>query len=166
MESRLAERQRPAAQRNQDVGNEIKLDPDNPVVKLCVEGMQAEGDGDLTKARALFEKAFEGATDDFERCIAAHYLARHQTTPDETLRWNHDAMRYAASVDDDRVEDFYPSLLLNLAHSYEQLGNRADAQQYYKQAVSRADALPEGRYGKIVRDAARAGQQRVAESRE
>ena len=139
------------------------MDPENPIVKLCVEGMQAEGDGDLEKARSAFAKAWEEATDDFDRCIAAHYLARHQSGPENGLVWNETAIRYAESVNDDRVEDFFPSLLLNLGHSHEQLGNIKEARRFYEQAVSRADALPEGRYGKIVRDAAWAGRKRVSD---
>lgn len=138
------------------------MDPENHVVKLCVEGMQAEGAGDLERARAVFTQAWEQATDDYEHCIASHYLARHQGTPEETLHWNETSMRYAESVADERVEDFIPSLLLNLGHSHEQLGNTGEAARFYEQAVTRADALPEGRYGKIVRDAASAGRTRVS----
>lgn len=138
------------------------MDPEDPVVKLCVEGMQAEGRGDVSKARSSFAQAWEAATDDYKRCIAAHYVARHRDTAESTLQWNEKAMRYAESVNDPRVEDFFPSLLLNLGHSHEQLGNRAEAIRFYDLAVARADPLPEGRYGRIVLDAAIAGQRRLA----
>ena len=79
------------------------LSPDNPIVKLCVEGMQAEAQGRDGDARQLFTQAWESSTDDFEACIAAHYLARHQETPQEMLRWNKTAFDRAAAVDDERV---------------------------------------------------------------
>src|ERR1041385_2987212 len=98
------------------------INPENPIVKLCVAGMQAEAAGDLDGARRQFTEAWEQAGDDFERCIAAHYVARHQATAEERLRWNRQAHGFAEAVGDDRVVDFFPSLLLNLANSYEEMG--------------------------------------------
>jgi hypothetical protein len=137
------------------------MDPENPVVKRCVAGMQAEGRGDYDGARRLFAEAWDLAGDEFERCIAAHYVARHQPTPEASLRWNQDAYRMAERVGDDRVADFYPSLLLNLGHAYEALGQVTEAKRYYDLAASRAEQLPADRYGQLVRDGAAAGQQRV-----
>src|SRR5690349_3606961 len=99
------------------------MDPNNPVVKLCVEGMQAETAGRGEDARRLFAQAWEASQDDFEACIAAHYVARHQESLEETLRWNQEALRCADAVGDDRICDFYPSLYLNLGRSYEVLGD-------------------------------------------
>jgi hypothetical protein len=142
---------------------ESAVDPDNPVVKLCVAGMQAEGRGDFENARTHFSEAWKKASDDFERCIAAHYVARHQATPEETLRWNETALECAVAVGGARVADFYPSLFLNLGHSHEKLGNRAAAKRFYDLAAARADQLPTDRYGKIVRDGAAAGKNRMAD---
>src|SRR5262245_33119850 len=109
----------------------MMMDPNNPVVKLCIAGMQAEGAGDHELARGLFVQAWEVAGDDYEACVAAHYLARHQPNPEETLRWNQESVRLAEAVGDDRVRDFFPSLLLNVGHSYEVLGKIEDARGYY-----------------------------------
>ena len=127
------------------------MDPENPVVKLCVAGMKAEGDGDLTGARALFQKAWAQAQDHFEQCIAAHYLARHQPTPEDTLQWNETALKHADKVGDERVQGFYPSLYLNLGHCHEVLGHETEAQRFYGLAAAHAPTLPDDRYGKIVR---------------
>ena len=110
------------------------MDPDNPVVKLCVEGEQRMDD-----ARAHFQQAWDAATDDVEACIAAHYLARHQPTDADTLRWNQEALRRADAVGDERVRSFYPSLLLNVAHSYEATGDTAAALEHYQAALARMD---------------------------
>jgi hypothetical protein len=56
------------------------MDPNNPVVRLCAAGMAAEGEGRPADAKALFEQAWAESRDDFEACIAAHYVARHQAT--------------------------------------------------------------------------------------
>ena len=138
------------------------IDPNNPVAKLCADGMQAEGEGDHRKAQDLFLQAWEVASDAFEACIAAHYVARHQPNPEETLRWNQVAWRLARAAGDDRCAGFVPSLLLNLGHSYETLGNLPQAKQYYESAMERAKVLPPDQYGNMVRDGISRGLQRVA----
>ena len=127
------------------------MDPNNPVVKLCAEGMEAEFAGRLDDARALFMQAWEQSQDDYEACIAAHYVARHQPSFEENLRWNQEALARAEAVGDERVRDFYPSLLLNLGHSYEILGDAAEARKNYDLAVERVDELPPGPYSDVVR---------------
>ncbi|KYF99828.1 hypothetical protein BE17_15770, partial [Sorangium cellulosum] len=129
------------------------IDPNNPVVRLCAEGMQAEGEGRYEDARALFERAWAACADDHDACIAAHYLARHQGTEQETLAWNQEALRRADAVGDDRVRGFYPSLLLNLGRSHEVLGDMAEARAFYERAAARLDELPAGPYGDMVRNA-------------
>lgn len=73
--------------------------------------------------------------DDYDACIAAHYVARFQETPEETLRWNQAALKHADAVKDERVKDFYPSLYVNLGRSYEVLGDQVNAQSYYQLAA-------------------------------
>lgn len=140
------------------------IDPENPVVKLCARGMEAELAGRPVEARDLFARAWEARADDFDACIAAHYLARHQATPEETLRWNQEALERAQAVDGDGVRDFYPSLYLNLGHSHEQLGDRDQARRCYALAAACADALPAGPYTDTVRDGITRGLARVADS--
>jgi hypothetical protein len=128
------------------------MDPDNSIVLLCVKGMRYEGEGRYKDARAQFVQAWDESTDDFEACIAAHYLARHQDTNEQRLQWNQESLRRAQAAGGQRVQDFYPSLYLNLGYSYEQLGEKAKASYYYELAENSAAKLSEDRYGKIVRD--------------
>lgn len=112
------------------------MDIQNPVIKLCIAGTQAEFEGKIKVARALYRQAWEKATDDYEACIAAHYVARHQESPAETFRWNQEALEHADKVQDARVQEFYPSLYLNMGHSYELLDNLVEAQRYYDLAAA------------------------------
>lgn len=137
------------------------MDPNNPVVKLCLAGMQAEGANRFADARRLFTQAWETSADDYEACIAAHFLARHQDNPQDTLRWNQEALSRADAAGGERVRGFYPSLYLNLGHSYETLGDTAEAARYYGLASQGMDQLPDGRYFSIVRGAVQAGQKRL-----
>lgn len=112
------------------------MDLDNPVVKLCIAGTQAEFDERFDDACALYRQAWEAAQDDYEACIAAHYMARCQQSPADSLRWNQEALEHARRVGDERVEGYYPSLYLNMGRSYEALGNLAEAQRYYQMAAA------------------------------
>lgn len=137
------------------------LDPNNSVVQLCAEGMQAESDGDAGRAAELFREAWDAAGDPYERCIAAHYVARHQANESDRLLWNHRSLDEADLVGDDRVEGLYPSLLLNLGHSLEMTGDRERAREHYARADEHCGNLPDGPYADLVRGGIAAGLERV-----
>ncbi len=139
------------------------MDPDNPVVKRCVRGMEAEAEGRHDDARELFGQAWAAATDDFEACVAAHYVARHAGSPEETHRWNAEALGRADAVADERVAGFYPSLYLNLGRSLEDLGDREGAGRYYALAAEGVDGLPAGRYAEVVRNGVTAARGRTGQ---
>lgn len=127
--------------------------------------MQAEFAGRLDEARALFTQAWQQHQNDFEACIAAHYLARHQDDPHQTLDWNELSLQHAEAVAGESVREFYPSLYLNMGHSHEVLGNLDEAARYYELASARLDDLPEGGYSEVVRGGVAAGQERIASAR-
>jgi tetratricopeptide (TPR) repeat protein len=137
------------------------MDTNNSIVRLCVKGMESEGMGHVAQAREFFQRAWEQSTNDFERCIAAHYVARHQDSPAEYVRWNQEALDRAMSANRDVLE-FYPSLYLNLAKAHEDIGNYEDAKILYESAASKLSDLPEGAYGDVVRDGIERGLERLA----
>lgn len=110
------------------------MDTNNPTIQLCLAGNRAEFEGKIDDARNLFWQAWETANDDYEACIAAHYVARHQN-PQDTLHWNLVALAHAQASNDERIQSFYPSLYVNLGHAYEQLGQQAQAAHYYQLAA-------------------------------
>ena len=111
------------------------MDLNNPVIQLCLAGTQAEFEGRLDAARAAYRQAWELAQDDYDACVAAHYVARLQPDPAAALYWNQVALARAEAVADERARSFYPSLYLNLGQSYEALGNETEAQKYYALAA-------------------------------
>jgi hypothetical protein len=130
------------------------VNPDNPIVKLCADGMRAESEGRPAEARALFERAWDSRTDDYDACIAAHYVARHRDSPADTLQWNDAALRHAQAVGDaERIRGLLPSLYLNLGHSHEVTGDAEAARRFYELARDVAGELGDDRYGDIVRGA-------------
>jgi tetratricopeptide (TPR) repeat protein len=142
------------------------MDPNNPVVKLCSQGIEVEMKGRRDEARSLFLQAWELRQDDVDACIAAHYLARHQDTPAETLRWNELALTHALSASADVIRSFHPSLYLNLGKSYEDLGDISRARELYEQGERCIDDVPDGGYGDIVRQGLHNGLHRVRQAGE
>jgi hypothetical protein len=140
------------------------MDAGNPVVALCAQGMQAEAGGRSGDARGLFDRAWLAARDDYERCVAAHYVARHQDTPADTLAWNLRCLELADAVGDERVAGFYPSLHLNIGQSHEDLGDPEAARLAYRRAAAVVEGLPQDDYGRLLRDAVARGLERVATS--
>lgn len=111
------------------------MDIYNPVINLCLKGTQAEFDRRKADACRFYQRAWEAVTDDYEACIAAHYMARCKDSAQEILYWNQKSLELANKVNDDRVKDFFPSLYLNLGRSYELLGNQSEAKRYYDLAA-------------------------------
>ncbi|PRY22898.1 hypothetical protein [Pseudosporangium ferrugineum] len=138
------------------------MDLGNPVLKLCQEGMRAEVEGRLLDAQALFEQAWAARTDDYDACVAAHYLARRQDDPAEILRWNQEALRHADAVGDERVAPFYPSLLVGVASAHEQLGDAAAARVAFERAAEYVGVLPADEYGEQLRAAVTDGLRRLS----
>jgi hypothetical protein len=140
------------------------MDPNNPVAKLCAHGMEEENKGNAQEAAKLFEQAWTASNNDLERCIAAHYVARHQPSGQLALHWNQEAMDCANRVSDGSVAQFFPSLYLNLAKSHEDLGNAERARLFYECAADRLAFLPSGPYRDIIEDGIKRGLQRCATS--
>jgi hypothetical protein len=112
------------------------MNPENPVIKLCIEGTQAEFQGDVEMARILYQQAWEASMDEYEACIAAHYVAHLQKDPQARFYWNQIALEKANLVKDARAQEFYPSLYLNMGQSYEMLGQHLEARRYYDLAAN------------------------------
>jgi hypothetical protein len=139
------------------------MESSNAIAKLCVAGMEAEGRGDPAEALGLFMNAWNQSQSPWEACIAAHYVARHQPTPQDGLGWNLKALELAQEVADGSTVGFFPSLLLNIAHSYEELGQLHEAGLQYDLAAKAAEELENDGYGRYVRMGIEAGRQRVIE---
>jgi tetratricopeptide (TPR) repeat protein len=142
----------------------MEFDPNNPVVELCVKGMNAEGEGNIGEARQLFQQAWDIATNDFEAFTAAHYLARNQEDPKDNLKWNLEALTRADAINDENTKGHYPSLYLNVAKSYETLGNSKEAAHHYQLAADSAQYLPAGKYADMIKSGISAGLKRVGET--
>lgn len=91
------------------------------------------------EARKLFLQAWDGATNDFEKFMAAYYLARHQKNIPDKVHWIETALQLARKLNDDTVKAALPLLYSDLAKSYEELGDPDNAKNNYELAALSAD---------------------------
>ncbi len=114
----------------------MEFSPFNNVVKLCLQGMEMEDKNKLEQAKEIFLQGWDKATNDFEKFLAAHYVARHQKTVSEKLNWLETTLQFALKVNNDAVNSALPSLYLNIAKCYEELGNSDKAKANSDLAIS------------------------------
>jgi tetratricopeptide (TPR) repeat protein len=116
----------------------MEFSPNNNIVQLCLQGMAAEESGKNEEASALFLKAWNEATNNFEKFLAAHYIARLQKNVSDKLKWLETALQYALKVNNESVRSAFPSLYSNIAKCYEELKDPEKAKKNQELAISSA----------------------------
>ena len=109
-----------------------QFNPNNKIIQLLLRGMGMEDSGKPEEASLLFLKAWSEATDDFERFIAAYYVARHQKNSSDKLKWFETSLQFALKLNDVAVKSAFPSLYLNIAKCYEELSDSDKAKENYE----------------------------------
>jgi len=117
----------------------MEFNPNNNIVKLCIQGIDLEGKSKPEEASRIFLQAWKEATNDFERFLAAHYLARHQENVSDKLKWLETGLQFALKINNDSVNGALPSLYLNIAKCYEDLSELDNAKKNYELSNSFKD---------------------------
>jgi len=117
----------------------MEFNPNNNVIKLCIEAMGMEDKGEPGEASRLFLLAWNEATNDFEKFIAAYYVARQQKNVSDKLKWLETALQFALKINDFTVTSAFPSLYSNIAKCYEDLNDHDNAKKNYELANSFKD---------------------------
>ncbi|RNL69256.1 NAD(+)--rifampin ADP-ribosyltransferase [Sinomicrobium pectinilyticum] len=117
----------------------MEFTPNNHVVKRCLQGMEMEEKGKPEEAARLFHQAWDEATNDFEKFIATHYVARHQKNVSDKLNWLETSLQFALKINNDTVKSAFPALYLNIAKCYEELKEPEKAKENYDLAASFKD---------------------------
>nr|WP_276090391.1 NAD(+)--rifampin ADP-ribosyltransferase [Pedobacter sp. JY14-1] len=112
--------------------------PDNAIVKLCMQGMKLEEQGQLEEARDTFLHSWHSATNDFERFLAAWFIARLQPTASERILWYERALELALKVGNDAVRSAFPSLHTNLSRWYHEVCDLKKAAMHKELATTSA----------------------------
>src|SRR4051812_17207584 len=119
----------------------MEFDPKNNIIKLCLQGMAMEEKGKPEEASRLFLQAWNETTNDFEKFIAAHYVARYQENVSDKLKWLETALQFALKINNDSVKGAFPSLYSNIAKCFEDLRDFDNAKKYHELAISFTDKL-------------------------
>ena len=114
----------------------MEFNPSNIVVRLCLQGMSMEEKGEPEEASKLFLQAWNEATEDFEKFLAAYYVAPHQRNTTDKLHWYETALQFALKVNDAAVEGAFAALYSNIAKCYEELGDVDSAKKNHELAMS------------------------------
>jgi tetratricopeptide (TPR) repeat protein len=117
----------------------MEFNPNNHVIKLCVQGMDMEAQGKPEEAGGIFLQAWNEATNDFEKFTAAYYVARQQKNVCDKLKWLETSLQFALKINDITVKAAFPALYSNIAKCYEDLGDFDNAQKNYESANSFTD---------------------------
>ena len=115
----------------------MEFNPSNKIVQLCIKGMALE-ETHPADAREIYLQAWNDADDDLEKYLAAYYVARSRTNPNDRLEWFERALDYAKKVDRPATRSAFPTLYSNLAECYDELRNDVKAQESRKLAESSA----------------------------
>lgn len=137
------------------------FDPENPINKLCAEGMMAEGEADPEKAANLFQQAWHEATEAIEKLTAAHYLARHQSNVADKLKWDEIALSFALTIPGEEIKSVFPSLYLNIGKCHEDMGDFTRAFENYHLASNFTQYLPDDGFGNMLEAGISKGIERV-----
>src|SRR3954468_196233 len=114
----------------------MEFSPFNNIVKLCLRGIEFEEKGELEEANKVFLQAWDEATNDFEKFLAAYYIARRQPNASDRLKWFQTALQLALKINDDSVKGAFTSLHVNIAKCYEDLNDPDNAKKNYELANS------------------------------
>jgi len=139
----------------------MQFDPENSINKLCAKGMQLESEGKPEEASKLFYQAWDEANNEKEKFTAAHYIARHQNTIEDKLKWDLIALSFAKQVDSPDIKSVYPSLYLNIAKCFEDLEETSKALENYQQALNFSQYLSPDGYGKMILSGINKGLERI-----
>ena len=114
----------------------MEFSPSNNIVKLCIQGMAMEDSGQPDEALRLFLQAWNEATSDFEKYIAAYYVARHQENVPDKLKWLETSLRFAQKVSNESAISAFPNLYTNIAKCHEDLDDVDHAKKNFELAKS------------------------------
>jgi rifampin ADP-ribosylating transferase len=107
----------------------MEFNPSNNVIKLCMQGLAMEENGKPDEAGRMFLRAWNEATNDFEKYIAAYYVARQQNDVPAKLKWLETALQLAMTVNSAAVVSAFPCLYSKIAQCYDELGDTDNARK-------------------------------------
>lgn len=119
----------------------MEFNPSNSIVQRCLQGMGMEEKGNAEDAGRLFMQAWNEATNDFEKFLAAHFVARHQKSVSDKLEWLQTSLQFALTGNNATVQGAISTLYLGIAKCYEELNDPDNAKKNYDVGISLKDQI-------------------------
>ena len=107
----------------------MEFNPGNHIIRFFVQGIIFEEKGNYEEAGKIFSQAWNEASNDFEKFLAAYFAGRNQKNPADKLKWLETSLQYGLKVNDEAVKSAYPALYSNIAKCYEDLNDSANAKR-------------------------------------
>lgn len=98
----------------------MEFSPNNPVVKLCLQGIACEEKGSAVEARRIFTEAWNQASENLDKFLSAFFLGRVQENASEKLKWFEVSSELASKINDDSVRSALPTLYQSIAKCFEE----------------------------------------------
>jgi rifampin ADP-ribosylating transferase len=123
---------------------EPDFSPANHIVQLCLQSMVSEEKGNSDEAAELALKAWNEAGNNFEKFLAAHFMARYQTDINKKLEWFEKAFAFATGSTNIAAKSALSTIYSNIAQCYRQLGDPEHAKKYEMLATASKDKIIDG----------------------
>jgi len=114
----------------------MEFSPAHPIVQRCLQGMELEEQGKPEEAGHRFLLAWNEATNDFEKFLAAFFVARHQIAADAALQWLETVLQLALKINNPAVQSALAPLYKKIAGCYAALNKPEQAEKYAALAQS------------------------------
>ncbi|MEI6410549.1 MAG: NAD(+)--rifampin ADP-ribosyltransferase [Bacteroidota bacterium] len=119
----------------------MEFNPTSSPVQRCLQGMGMEEKGNPEEAGKLFMQAWNEATNDFEKFLAAYFVARHQKSVSDKLAWLQTSLQCALIVNNATVKAAISTLHLGIAECYKALNDPDNAKRHYDAGISLKDQI-------------------------
>ena len=116
----------------------MDFNPSNPIVKLCLQGMAMEANGKPEEAKKIFLQAWNEAANDFEKFLAAYYVARQQKNAGDKLKWLETSLALGMKINDVAATSALPNIYSKIAECYEDLNDPVSAKKNRELSISLA----------------------------
>lgn len=114
----------------------MEFSPHNNIVKLCIQGMILQVAGKSEEAGVIFFQAFDDAENDFEKFLAAFFVAKNQENVSDKLKWFETVLQFALKVNDEAAKSAFYALYSKIAECHEELNDPENAEKNYALAAS------------------------------
>lgn len=135
------------------------IDTGDPMMDRIMRTILDRSAGRRERFQTMWDAIGEDG-DPLYRCTLAHYAADEESEPELSLLWNQRSLDAASTLEEERLQavfadlsvaGFRPSLHINLAQDFVDLGRTQEAAAQLDSAAATLDALPQDGYADMIR---------------